>query len=124
MTDKALESPAPTKAKRECQWCGSAFETAHHSKMYCSNKCKNDLGNFMAVIGKRIAADALLWRRTRGAKGSGSAAFQRICKLLDEGNEQFRNREKADGVKKLPTIDSYVAAANSAVGVRRGMDRR
>ena len=61
--------------------------------------------------------------RTRGAAGVGAAAFKRLCALLDEGNEEFRQRDAAEGVKRPPTIDSYVAAVNAGKGIRRGLDR-
>tara|TARA_Y100001938_G_scaffold150301_1_gene240588 strand:+ start:7035 stop:7406 length:372 start_codon:yes stop_codon:yes gene_type:complete len=122
MTNTAVESPAP---EQPCQFCGAPFisKARNGSGLYCSTKCKDDMGNFMAKVGKRIAADALLWRRTRGAAGVGAAAFKRLCALLDEGNEEFRQRDAAEGVKRPPTIDSYVAAVNAGKGIRRGLDR-
>lgn len=110
---------------KTCQCCGAPFvsKARNGSGLYCSAKCKNDMGNLMAKIGKRIAADAMLWRRTRGSKGAGAAAFKRMCALLDEANEEFRERAVAEGVKRAPTIDSYVSAANAGRGIKRGLDR-
>lgn len=103
---------------RPCQYCGTPYESAHPAKLYCSAKCKNDMGNFFGVVGKRIAADAMLWRIKRGSKGAGSEAFQRLCGLLDEANEEFRSR-----APKAPNIAAYVDAAMKAGGIRRGKDR-
>ena len=46
---------------KQCQWCGSEFHSSHPAKLYCSTQCKNDMGNFMTVVGKRIPADAMAW---------------------------------------------------------------
>ena len=109
----------PETKERPCQWCGEPYRSAHHSKLYCSDRCKNDMGNFLAVVGKRIAADAMLWRRRRGKAGAAAEAFKRMGVLLDQANEEFRTSRAANA----PDIDSYVAARNAAPGVRHGIDR-
>lgn len=107
---------------RPCQWCGSEFESAHPSKVYCSTKCKNEFGNFVTVIGKRIAPVAMAWRIKRGGEGVGSSALRELCTLLDRANEEFRNRPKAEGVAKLPTIgDHYRAVRRTGTGARTAM---
>ena len=88
---------------------------------HCSKKCKDDLGNFMAVVGKRIAADAMVWRKGRGGRKNGAAdALRRLCFLLDQANEEFTKARP----KGAPSIVDYVDALNRASNVSRGMDRR
>lgn len=92
-----------------CHWCGEEYRSEHRSKLYCSAQCRNDFGNFMQVVGKRIAATAMGWRRARGSKDKGgAAAFQQLCTLLDEANAEF----VAARPKRAPSINEYLAARN------------
>lgn len=117
MTEAANESKPKA---RICQWCGEEYHSSHHAKLYCSDKCKNDFGNMMTVIGKRIAAEAMAWRRARGGKHNGGAdCFQRLCGLLDEANAEY----VAARPKKAPSINDYIRARNGTRGIRFGRDR-
>lgn len=116
MTQTIIESRGLPRA---CQWCGEEYTSPHPAKLYCSPKCKNDMGNFFTVVGKRVCADAMVWRKGRGTKGTPADAFQRMCKLLDEANAEF----KAERPKRAPGIEGYVEARNGARGVRYGIDR-
>lgn len=78
------------------------------------------MAKFFMIVGKRIAADAMAWRRARGsAKKGGADALQRLCKLLDQANEEFRNK-RPEGA---PNINEYVEAVSKPTGIRRGFDR-
>lgn len=104
---------------RPCQWCGEAYHSAHPAKLYCSPKCKDAFGNFMAVVGKRIAATTMAWRLARGTKGVGASAMKEMCQLLDEANNEFRDVRP----KNAPGITDYYRAVRKPSGIRRGMDR-
>ena len=74
----------------------------------------------MGVVGKRIAADAMAWRRAQGSvKDGGADALKRMVRLLDEANAEFRDVRP----KGAPTINEYVQAVERPNGIRRGMDR-
>lgn len=78
------------------------------------------MGTFFATVGKRIAADAMAWRRVRGSSQKGGAeAMKRMVRLLDEANAKFRE----DRPSGAPTINEYVEAVEKPNGIRRGMDR-
>lgn len=77
------------------------------------------MGNLLAVIGKRIAANAMLWRQKRGRKGSGAQALKRLAPLLDEAVREFSERRP----KGAPSLEQYVHAMNVPNGIRSGMDR-
>jgi hypothetical protein len=118
MTDQRNESQHPA---RKCQWCGGDFHSKHTARLYCSPACKTEFNNHMTVVGKRIAAEAMAWRRARGGKANGGAdALHRLCALLDEANAQFVQARP----KGAPSINDYIAARNSATGMRPfGKDR-
>lgn len=73
----------------------------------------------MGVVGKRIAATAMAWRKARGRKGIGSEALAELAFLLDEANAEFREKRP----KKAPTITTYWKARNIPNGIRTGRDR-
>lgn len=104
---------------RQCQWCGESYESAHPAKLYCSAQCKLELNNFMATVGKRIAAEAMCWRRGRGKAGTPAESLKRLTRLLDEANGQFRDQRP----KGAPSIQDYIEAVNKPTGIRRGIDR-
>ncbi len=69
---------------KKCQWCGSEFHSAHPTKMFCNNVCRNDAGNYMASRGKVLMPMVLAWRAKRGRKGtSGAAAYQEMQQFVD-----------------------------------------
>lgn len=105
---------------KPCQWCGSEFESANARKLYCSPKCKNDFGNFMGVVGKRIALNAMVWRSKRGAKGVGASAMKDLCQMLDRANEDFRTMRP----KGAPSISDHYVALGNAPGITRSLDLR
>ena len=116
-----MTTPKITYKPRCCHWCGAEFQPKSAARLYCSQKCKDDFGNFMLVVGKRIAPVAMKWRAARGGKDNGgSAAFHDLCKLLDQANEEFRDARP----KGAPTIHQYLAARNGSSQIRSGLDRR
>lgn len=104
---------------RPCQWCGKEFVGKSAARLYCSPQCKNNMGNFFTVVGKRICADAMFWRLKRGKAGGPAEAFKRVCWLLDEANREFKDKRP----KGAPTIGEYVDAVDGSSQIRRGQDR-
>jgi hypothetical protein len=116
MTTEAIKTPAP----KPCQWCGCDFHSDHHAKLFCTAACKTAFNNATTVIGRRIAAEAMAWRRARGGRSNGgAAAFQRLCCLLDEANAEYT----AMRPKKAPSINDYIIARNGKRSISIGKDR-
>jgi hypothetical protein len=68
---------------RKCQLCGCDFESAHPSKVFCTDACKQAWGNFMASRGKVLMPLALAWRTGRGRKGPAAEAMKEMVRFLD-----------------------------------------
>lgn len=110
-------APSPLHA---CHWCGTEFSRKRNTKLFCCQECKVSFNNAMTVIGRRVIAEAMAWRRARGVAAKGGAdAFQRMCGLLDEANAEF----VAIRPKGSPSINDYIRARNSAQGLTFGKDR-
>lgn len=69
---------------RKCQWCSAPFESAHPTKMFCSNQHKQDHANWMTARGKALMPIALAWRTQRGRKGVGADAMKEMVLFLDK----------------------------------------
>lgn len=76
----------------KCQWCSAPFQSKHPTKLFCSNKCKNDFGNWCASRGKVLLPIALAYRSQRGRKGVGADAFKEMTRFLDQCNAELNER--------------------------------
>lgn len=105
--------------KRKCQWCGLPFETAHPSKLFCTNAHKEAFGNFMASRGKVLMPIALAWRTQRGRKGVGSQALAELTAFLDKCAAELT----AQGAPPIADHFKRVRASGNGITTAKDYDR-
>lgn len=91
MTDHttSVKPAAKPLRTRKCQWCGEEFQTAHHSKEFCTPAHKTEFANWCASRGKVLFPLAMAWRTARGGKGAGADAMKEMVKFLDQCASQL-----------------------------------
>lgn len=80
-----------------CDWCG---ERTDKRKSYCGAGCRVQYNNLLARQGKSVMQMLLLWRATRGRKGTrGQGLLTEIAERVD--GMLAENRERIRELKEL-----------------------
>ena len=103
---------APAIYKRTCPECGTAFETSHRGKAFCSEPHRVAFTNRCAARGKVLIPLAMGWRNARGGKGIGAQSMKEMVQLLDK----FAAEDVAAGRPNMTGYTDHLL--NSSINLR------
>ena len=98
----------------DCASCGTAFQSTHPTKIFCTTPCQRDFNNWCGRRGKTLFLAALTARATRGRKGTigADAQLERdrfldacVAELRDQGGATPAKIYAASRRRSIPWMD-------------------
>lgn len=107
-------APKFRRAKGTCKWCRGPKTEARSTAVFCSERCRKDYHNHVAVEGAKIVLIAKRWRRHR-QKGD----FALFTSLLDAMIRQDKEDER-DFKPQIPAEAYAKVVGRNIQGRTRG----
>lgn len=86
-----IDGPSPCPGV--CLWCG---ERVKGGRKYCSAPCRVEFNNFLTRKAKPLMLRLLLWRATRGRKGTpGAGMLSEVARMTDAAMSETLKRHKS-----------------------------